>query len=81
MPPFVVWRFCVGYKSQREEWRCSRQCCEAAEGFGAFADGVDIVQDRFGPEVVGDRLSPVWGACFELEHGRGHVHGVPEDVL
>jgi hypothetical protein len=77
----MVWGFCVGYRFQREEWRGGSQCHEAAEGFGSFAECVDIVQDLFGPEVVGERLSIVWGACFELEHGRGHVHDVPEDVL
>ncbi len=77
-----MWGFCARYRLQREEWRGNRQCREEAEGFiGAFADGVDIVQDRFGPNVVGERLSLVWGACFELEHSRGQVHGVLEDVL
>ena len=77
----MVRGFCVGYRFQCEEWRGSRQCREAAEGFGACADGVDIAQDRFWPKVVGEQLSLVWGAGFELEHGRDHVHGVPEDVL
>jgi hypothetical protein len=82
-PQLVIWGFCVGYRFQREESRGGRQCREAAEGVGAFADAVDIVQDRFGLEVVGERLSLVRGACFELEleHGLGHAHGVPEDVL
>jgi hypothetical protein len=80
-PQSVVWNLCVGYRFQREEWRGGSKCREAAEGFGAFADGVDIGQDCFGHEVVGERLSFAWGAYFELEHGRGHVHGVPEDVL
>jgi hypothetical protein len=76
-----MWVFCVGYRFQREDWRGSCTGREAVEVFGAFADGVDIVQDRCGPEVVGERLSLVWGACFELEHGRGQVHCVSEDVL
>ena len=48
----MVWGFFVGYSFQREKRRCGRYCCEAVEGFGAVADGVNIVQDRFGPEVV-----------------------------
>jgi hypothetical protein len=35
------------------------------------------VQDRFGPEVVGERLSFTWGAGLKWKHGRGHVYGVP----
>jgi len=30
---------------------------------------------------VGECLSLGWGACFELEHGRGQVHGFSEDIL
>ena len=71
-----MWGLCVGYGFQREVRRCGHHCREAAEGFGAVVDGVYIVQDRFGPEVVGERLSFAWGASLEWEHGRGHVHGV-----
>ncbi len=76
-----MWGFYVRNGFHREE-RCGGcHCREAAEGFGAAADGVGIVQDRFGPEVVGERLSRVWGGCFEWERGRGHVHCVPKDIL
>ena len=76
-PQFVVWRFRVGYSFQREERRCGRHCREKAEGFDAVSDGVDIVQDRFGPDVVGERLFFAWGAGLKREHRLGHVHGVP----
>ena len=59
-PQLVVWGFCAGYRFQREEGRGRRHCREAAEGFGAFTDGVNIVQDRFGPEVVGS-VCPLFG--------------------
>ena len=72
-----MWGLCFGYGFKHEERRCSRKCREAADGFGAILDGVDIVQDRLGPKVVGDRLVLACGASLEREHGRGHVHGVP----
>ncbi len=77
----MVWGFRVAYRLQREKRRCGCKCREAAEGFDAVADGVNIVQDRFGLEVAGERLSFAWGACRKWEHGRGHVHSVPKDVL
>ena len=45
----MVWGFRDGYRFKREEWRGCRQCREMAEGFGDFADGVDIVHGCFGP--------------------------------
>ncbi len=55
---------CVGYDFQGEERRCGRECREAVEGFSAVADGVDIVQDRFGQNLAGERLALAWGAGF-----------------
>ncbi len=49
--------------------------------FGAVADGVDIVKDRFGPEVVGEGLPFVRGAGFERKHGCGQVHGFSKNGL
>ncbi len=72
----VVWGLIHGDGFHREKWRGGSLRREASERFSSCAQGMEIMKDLFGPEVVRECMALARGGSFEWEHACGRVHSI-----